>query len=118
MSYKIERLEELVVNRIFGIKCDPTIMAHAIKEKNDLSPNLIYKFRNLTNNRYGLDNVMENTIWCDSPLNMNDPYDCRFTYISLLDYIVDKKLLKSLLELDVDNLIDNTSIYELFRKKI
>ncbi len=72
-----------VVESIFSKDCSPQEVWELKKLLHNLLPNFIYKFREL--NEYAIINLCEQTLWFDSPLNMNDPYDSRHTYESVIE---------------------------------
>ena len=46
----------------------------AIDLKNQNLPKKIYKYREVT--EYSLYNLCDNSVWVNSPIEYNDPYDC------------------------------------------
>ncbi|HHL1990313.1 TPA: DUF2971 domain-containing protein [Acinetobacter baumannii] len=70
-------LREIVEN-IFGKSNSPELLTKNKESLDKLLPSHIYKFRAL--NEYAVNNLCERTLWFDSPLNMNDPYDGHLIY--------------------------------------
>lgn len=67
-----------IVETLFG-KANSTESYIANKARlNSLLPNFVYKYRTL--NKYSVENVCNRSLWFDSLLNMNDPYEGRHTY--------------------------------------
>ena len=76
----LDKTLERSIHLIHSINSTPDEIKLGIKLKKAFHPDEIYKFRRLNDN--AVENVINNNIWFDSPSNMNDPYDCKFTYSS------------------------------------
>lgn len=71
------------IDKIFSLNSDLNDISLGLDIKNTFCPKKLYKFRSLS--EYSLNNVMNNDIWFDNPINMNDPYDCRFMWDNFAD---------------------------------
>ncbi|MFV5513791.1 DUF2971 domain-containing protein [Acinetobacter gerneri] len=100
---------------IFGLESTPKQREEAIQKKNTLIPPKLYKYRNLTNN--ALNNLKTKTLWFDSPHNMNDPYDCRFSVQSLANAACSIELFNALFQ-DLSQDLKNNYINRLKTEKI
>lgn len=71
------------IDKIFSIESNLENIKVGLSTKNKYCPRKIYKYRALSDN--SVQNVINENIWFDNPLNMNDPYDCRFTLENFTD---------------------------------
>lgn len=71
------------IEQIFSLDSKLEDIESGLNIKNIYSPKKIYKFRALSEN--SINNVLNNNIWFDNPINMNDPYDCRFMWENSAD---------------------------------
>lgn len=92
----------VLVEDMLGKYYSPENFAEKLKMLEKFYPSCLYKYRAL--NKYAVENICSSTLWFDSPVNMNDPYDSRHTYSSRMDEpIKDPKEFEiSLLKMGVD----------------
>jgi len=88
---------EKAVEKILSIESIYSDIQTGMEDKKSLFPKSLFKFRSLTRN--SINNIEENTLWFDNPLNMNDPYDCRFMWDNFLDrYFISAEEFKAIYE--------------------
>ncbi len=116
---------KMAIHKIFAKESNSNDIKAGIDIKNRFCPKKFYKFRSISQN--SIDNVLSNTIWFDNPLNMNDPYDCRFALDNFADqYHISPETYKSFYidkpeEFDselFDYIKENKVTYNEFMKKI
>ena len=71
------------INKIFSLDSNLDDITLGLDIKNTFCPRKIYKFRTLS--EYSVNNVINNDIWFNNPINMNDPYDCKFMWDNFAD---------------------------------
>lgn len=77
------------IDKIFSLDSNLDDITLGLDIKNTFCPRKIYKFRTLS--EYSINNVINNDIWFNNPINMNDPYDCKFMW----DNFADRNLITS-----------------------
>ena len=71
------------IDKIFSFESNRDDITTGLNIKNTYCPKKIYKYRALS--EFSVNNVLNNNIWFDNPLKMNDPYDCRFMWDNSAD---------------------------------
>lgn len=71
------------IDKIFSLNSNLEDIKTGLVIKNKYCPRKIYKYRALSD--YSVQNVINGNIWFDNPINMNDPYDCKFMWDNFAD---------------------------------
>jgi hypothetical protein len=93
------KLEEVKVNKAVDLKFDHI-------------PNRLFKYRQY--GEFALENLKNNTLWCDSASGFNDPYDTSI-HFEYSQETLDKQLIKSIKEQDKNGIYSFLSQTELER---
>ncbi|HFF6822678.1 TPA: DUF2971 domain-containing protein, partial [Acinetobacter baumannii] len=101
-----------LVEDMLGKNQSSESFSEKLKQLEEFYPPYLYKYRAL--NEFAIENVCNSTLWFDSPVNMNDPYDSRHTYSSGIDKpLLNTAEFKKFLLSKMSNIEDNIYLQEL-----
>lgn len=104
----------VLVEEMLGKSQTNEDFSEKLKKLQEFYPPYLYKYRAL--NTYAVENVLTSTLWFDSPVNMNDPYDSRYTYSSGFDTpIANIDDFKNFISTSGENIKDNHYLQELLK---